>query len=212
MTFFRAIPKLAVLVALAFLAAGGPAAATDSRPAVHVLLATDRGDIEVVLYPDKAPLTAGNFLRYVDKGYFDGGGFYRVVRPDNDHGNPPISVIQGGPRPGTANKFPPIAHESTATSGLRHRDGTISMARGAIGTAGAEFFITIGDQPGLDAGGKRNADGQGFAAFGQVVRGMDVVRAINALKAASNGADPYTKGQVLIPPVIIKTARRVKTP
>jgi peptidyl-prolyl cis-trans isomerase A (cyclophilin A) len=146
----------------------------------QVLFETDRGDIRAELYPQQAPATVANFLRYVDAQLFDSTTFYRVVRLDNQPNNAvKIEVIQGGigfdddPRP-----FPPIAHETTDRTGLRHRDGTLSMARNGPGTASSEFFICVGDQPALDFGGRRNPDGQGFAAFGRVVAGMPVVRTI----------------------------------
>ena len=146
----------------------------------HVLLQTELGDITVELYADKAPVTVSNFLRYVGEGRFRDATFYRVVtlenQPDNDV---KIEVVQGGlfdddhPQ-----ALPPIPHETTRSTGIRHLNGTISMARYGPGTASSEFFICIGDQPSLDYGGKRNPDGEGFAAFGRVVKGMDVVRKI----------------------------------
>jgi len=183
----------------------------DSRP--HVVLVTEKGEIEIELYPEQAPATVANFLRYVDEGVFEpgdgaqngegGATFYRVVRSDNQLGHPvPIEVIQGGltieddhPR-----RLPPIRHESTEKTGLKHLDGTFSMARMAPGTASSEFFICVGDQPELDFGGRRNPDGQGFAAFGRVVRGMDVVREIHRLPV---------EGQALVDPVEILEIRRV---
>ncbi len=152
--------------------------ATGSNP--RIMIRTDVGDIKVEVFAAQAPITAANFLRYVDAGLFKGASFYRVVRPDNQPNNRvKIEVIQGGlgfsdeERP-----FPPIEHETTNKTGILHRDGTISMARDAPGSATSEFFICVGDQPELDFGGKRNPDGQGFAAFGRVVEGMDVVRKI----------------------------------
>ena len=143
------------------------ACAAEAPAVVRVMLATSLGNIELELYPDKAPLTVANFLRLVDGGYLEGGSFYRSVSPENDHGSPVIAVIQGGigdaPSP-----FAPIAHESTAATGLLHLNGSISMARAAVGTASSEFFICIGDQPALDFGAMRNPDGQGFAVFGRV--------------------------------------------
>jgi peptidyl-prolyl cis-trans isomerase A (cyclophilin A) len=137
----------------------------------------------VEVYPGKAPVTANHFLGLVEQGVFTGACFYRVVRLDNQPLNQvKIEVIQGGLLVDSlVNKYPTVAHETTKVSGIRHTDGAISMARNLPGTASTEFFICIGDQPSLDVGGKRNPDGQGFAAFGKVTRGMEVVRAIQSL-------------------------------
>jgi peptidyl-prolyl cis-trans isomerase A (cyclophilin A) len=176
------------------------------RPVV-VTLVTSLGEIEVEVFERQAPLSARDFLRYVDEGRYAGARFYRVVRKDNDHGTPPIEVIQGGVD--EAQALPPIAHETTQQTGLRHRDGTVSLARGAPGTGSASaFFICIGDQPALDFGGMRNTDGQGFAAFGRVVRGMDVVRRIHQLRADAPADSEYMKGQMLSEPVVIEKAFR----
>jgi peptidyl-prolyl cis-trans isomerase A (cyclophilin A) len=165
-------------------------------------MSTGQGDIEIDLYLDKAPITAGNFLKLVENGDLDGGSFYRVVTYDNDRGSPKIEVIQGGL--GDASEgFDAIEHETTEQTGILHTDGVISMARGGVGTASTEFFICIGDQPGLDHGQPRNADGQGFAAFGKVVSGMDVVQKIQGLPADGPTESDYTKGQILSKPVSI---------
>jgi peptidyl-prolyl cis-trans isomerase A (cyclophilin A) len=159
----------------------------------------------IALDPARAPLSAGAFLTCVTAGAYGGGSFTRVVRPDNDHGHPIISVVQGAARAGF--KAPPVAHEPTSRTGLRHRDGTISLPRDGVGTAtGAEFFICVGDQPALDYGARRNADGQGFAAFGQVTQGMDIVRRIWGQAATGPSPDAYTAGQILAPPVPIISA------
>ena len=174
---------------------------------VRVVMATAQGDIEIDLYLDRAPVTAGNFLRLVDDGDFDGATFYRVVTYDNDRGSPKIEVIQGGL--GDAGEaFDTIEHETTEDTGIRHTDGVISMARGEVGTASTEFFICVGDQPGLDYGQLRNSDGQGFAAFGKVVSGMDVVRRINSLSADASSDSEYMAGQILTEPVQIASVRR----
>ena len=150
---------------------------------IPIHITTDLGDIHAELNPDAAPITVANFLRYLEAGSYTNGRFWRTVtlNPDNQPNNEiKIEVIQA-----TVNaereqsKFDPIALERTTLSGLRHRDGTISMARFAPDSAQCDFFICIGDQPSLDFGGMRNPDGQGFAAFGQVISGMDVVRSIN---------------------------------
>jgi len=144
-------------------------------------LRTAAGEIQFRVYPDKAPLTAANFLRYVEAGLYNGTTFFRVVTPDNQPNNKiKIEVIQGGDVD-EKKCFPPIAHETTKMTGLRHLDGTISMARDKPGTATSSFFICIGRQPELDFGGRRNPDGQGFAAFGRVIKGMDVVHRVQKM-------------------------------
>ena len=174
---------------------------------VTVILCTSLGDIELVVYPQKAPLSAGDFLDYVDRGLYQGAAFYRVIRPDNDAGSPVIEAIQGG----LLTESPPtefIAHESTQQTGIKHLDGTLSLARREVGTGtAAAFFIIIGDQPSMDFGGSRNADMQGFAAFGRVVKGMDVVRAIQEIRETSDEG-PFVKGQKLSNPVAIESVKR----
>ena len=168
---------------------------------VVVELQTDLGEIVVALDIDRAPRTAANFLRYVDLGLLDGTSFYRVVRPANQPQNPvKIAVIQGGlGDEGEQESLLPIRMESTEETGLRHLDGVISMARLGPDTARGDFFICVGDQPELDAGGRRNPDGFGFAAFGRVTEGMDVVHRIHQAPA---------EGQTLVPSVGIITAGR----
>jgi len=146
----------------------------------EVVMKTSFGDIVIEVYDDKAPVTAGNFMRYVNEGRFKDAVFYRVVTPDNQPQNDvKIEVIQGGLfEDDHPDALPPIKHETTKETGIKHLDGTISMARNEPGSASSEFFICIGDQPELDYGGKRNPDGQGFAAFGKVIKGMDIVRKI----------------------------------
>lgn len=167
-----------------------------AAPGPRVRLVTDLGDIVLQLDTRHAPRTTANFLRYVDEGRYEGATFYRVVRPDNQpRDSIRIEVIQGGLGfREDGRRLPPIPHETTRETGLRHLDGTVSMARAAPGTASSEFFICLGAQPVLDYGGRRNPDGQGFAAFGQVVAGMDVVRRIQRLDA---------EGQMLREPVRI---------
>ena len=175
----------------------------------QVTLETEMGDIVIEVMTDKAPVSGGDFLTYVEKGLYSGEGFYRVVRAaDNDHGAPKIDVIQGGLIDDSAG-LAPVAHETTETTGIKHTDGTISLARDVVGTGSAAyFFITIGDQPGLDFGANRNADKQGFAAFGRVVSGMDVVRNIHSVPADHFiQAEGYTGGQMLKEPVRIIGAR-----
>ncbi len=153
---------------------------------VKIEMQTELGIIIAELYTDKAPITSDNFIRYIQNDQYDSAHFYRVVRMDNQPNNEvKIEVIQGGLGFGSKRPYPPIAHETTDQTGILHQDGTISMARSKPGSASSEIFICIGDQPELDFGGKRNPDGQGFAAFGQVVQGMDVVRKIQNME--SNG-------------------------
>jgi CubicO group peptidase (beta-lactamase class C family)/cyclophilin family peptidyl-prolyl cis-trans isomerase len=158
-------------------AAGAAPAANQALPVVDIV--TEAGTIRVQLDPARAPKTVENFLRYVRAGFFDGTSFYRTVTMANQPDNPVrIEVIQGG-ADDAKEAFPPIALERTSVTGLRHVDGAISMARDGPDTATSEFFICVGDQPELDFGGRRNPDGQGFAAFGHVIAGMDVVRRIH---------------------------------
>lgn len=149
-------------------------------------------------------------MAHLDAELYNGAGFYRTVYPENDNGNPKISVIQGGVLPGTEG-LPPVSHETTGQTGILHKDGVISLARGEVGTGGgAAFFICIGDQPSLDMGGGRavSGDGQGFAAFGRVIRGMDVVRTIHQSRPSGNTEDAYLAGQILDPPIKILRAYR----
>jgi len=142
------------------------------------VIETELGNIKFEVYPNKAPISVSNFLKYVELSNFDSATFFRVVRMDNQPNDSiKIEVIQGA-FASSGNSFDPIAHETTNKIGLLHKDGTISMARLNPGTASNSFFICINDQPELDYGGKRNPDGQGFAAFGQVIDGMDVVKKI----------------------------------
>ena len=180
------------------------AACAKSAPdAPQVVMKTSEGSITLELYPEKAPATVENFLRYVDEGAYNGSYIYRTTRADND---PMITIIQGGLwapwRDGLDEDYEPqhptVIHETTKLSGLSHTDGVISMARMEPGTASSEFFISIGDNTALDFGGARNPDGQGFAAFGRVVDGMDVVRAINTEPVAEGEG---FAGQILAAPV-----------
>jgi peptidyl-prolyl cis-trans isomerase A (cyclophilin A) len=188
---------------LTLFAFGGLAAAADG-PAkmVRVVIRTELGDIEVELDAARAPATVANFLRYVDGKFYDGGRFHRTVKPDNQPDNKiKIEVVQAGINPNRAKEeFPSIKLERTRDTKLAHKDGTISMARDGPDTATSDFFICVGDQPELDFDGKRNPDGQGFAAFGRVVEGMDVVRKIQSAPA---------EGQTLTPPVkIVRVIRK----
>ena len=162
---------------------------------IPISMETELGSIQMVLYPDRAPITVSNFLRYVDENRYKDFHFYRVVhmenQPDNDV---KIEVIQGGlgfdkhPM-----ELPTILHETTDKTGIRHLNGTLSMARLEPGTASSEIFICINDQPELDFGGKRNPDDQGFAAFGKVISGMDVIRKIQLLPETKQMLDKVVK-------------------
>jgi peptidyl-prolyl cis-trans isomerase A (cyclophilin A) len=195
-----------MLIASGLALAAGPALAQPQDGLVRVALKTSKGVITLDLNVGKAPITAGNFLRYVDQKRFDKSAFYRAARVV---GAPEIGFIQGGLRNDPARELKPIAHESTTKTGLSHKDGTISMARRAPGTATSEYFICVGDQPGMDADPAASGDNKGFAAFGQVVDGMDLVHAILALPTSPTAGAGPMKGQMLSPPVPILTARRV---
>jgi peptidyl-prolyl cis-trans isomerase A (cyclophilin A) len=191
------------LLAAAGVFAASPALAQPEAP--RVAIRTDHGLIVVKLAADKAPITAANFLRYVDAHRFDGSSFYRAVRSQGAG----TGLIEGGLQNDPAKLFPPIAHESTSQTGLSHQDGTISMARYAPGTATADFFICAGPSPYLDANPAAPGDNAGYAAFGEVVDGMVVVRAIMALPTNGVARNPAMRGQILSPPVAIVTMRRV---
>jgi peptidyl-prolyl cis-trans isomerase A (cyclophilin A) len=175
---------------------------------VPVVIETTLGAIEVEINTKAAPITAANFLSHVDNGLYDSGIFHRTVTLENQtalsaatsDSSVVIEVIQGGISP---EKLPadlqPIPLERTTDTGLKHTDGAISMGRGSADSAIEQFFICIGDQPGLDYGAMRNPDGQGFAAFGYVTKGMDVVRAIQV--------SPH-EGQKLTPPIAIRKISR----
>jgi peptidyl-prolyl cis-trans isomerase A (cyclophilin A) len=183
------------------------AAGAGAGRSCRVVIDTALGPIGVLLDLGRAPISAGDFLKYVDRGLYAGGAFYRTVRPDDDPKPIKIEVVQGG-LTDDGKYLDPIAHEPTSLTGLRHRNGTISIARDAVGTgtAGA-FFICIGDQPELDFGGRRNPDGQGFAAFGHVTSGMKLIRAMGALK--TQGPPGSSGGELIASPVQIVGARRV---
>lgn len=187
---------ISVIICLSLLTLG-----TWAQKSPSCLIKTSMGDIQIELYPEKAPVTVANFLKYVDQKMYDGTNFYRVCTPENEKERKvKIEVIQGGDVP-EAKQFAPIPIETTRQTGLKHLDGTLSMARDQPNTATSSFFICINNQPELDFAGKRNPDGQGFAAFGRVTKGMQVVRAIQAQK---------DKQQYLIAPVTIQWIRRVE--
>ena len=174
----------------------------------NIAFKTSKGDIIIELYNQIAPITVDNFLRHLDGGHYDGSSFYRTVTHQNDNGSPKIEVIQGGL--GDIDKpFPAISHESTNITKLKHEDGTISMSRGEVNSATSDFFICIGSQQGLDFGGERNNDGQGFAAFGNVIEGMDIARDINGMPSNKKTDNEYVKGQMINNPIIIEKAVRL---
>ncbi|HWR16640.1 MAG TPA: peptidylprolyl isomerase [Terriglobales bacterium] len=180
-----------------------PLLATDKPKQTNVMLRTQVGEIVIEVDSAHAPITAANFLRYVKAGFYNGGVFHRTVTLQNQPENRvKIEVVQAGANPSREKEsFPAIALERTNQTGLKHLDGTVSMARMEPDTATSDFFICVGSQPELDFAGRRNPDGQGFAAFGKVVKGMDVVRRIHASAA---------KGQSLTPPIKILSASIVQ--
>ncbi len=214
-----AMDRRAVLAGAGALAASSayaqPQPATSPTPAPafpapaagpHVLVQTAAGAFTIELAADKAPVTCANFLRYVDARRYDGGVFYRALKLLAE---PVTGLVQGGLRNDPGKAFPPIAHESTRTTGLSHKDGTLSMARYAPGTATSEFFICVGDIVSLDADPTQPGDNEGFAAFGRVVQGMDTVKSILASPVSPTAGDGDLKGQMLAPEIAILGARRV---
>ena len=186
------------LIQLAVVMSSGKVFPSESDFAkVTVRLCTVLGVIDLTLAAQQAPVTARNFLTYVAEQAYDGGSFYRnVTLASQRHGHVKIEVIQGGARK-DASDHDPILLEPTSITGLKHLTGTISMARDTPNSATSDFFICINDQPELDFGGARNPDGQGFAAFGRVIRGMRVVRSIHA---------GHVNGDRLRPPIAIHKA------
>ena len=181
-------------------------AAQVDRPIV--VLETSAGEIEMTVYPEKAPISAGDFLRYVDEGLYDGQGFYRVVHAENDPRDMGMSLIQGG-RLDQEMVGGPIAHELTTDTGISNADGAVAIARLEPGTGSAAyFFINIGNNDFLDTGGTRNPDGQGYATFARVIKGLDVARAIQSMATSAESDEAVTQGQILKDPVIITRAYR----
>jgi peptidyl-prolyl cis-trans isomerase A (cyclophilin A) len=210
---FASILILASVIAApagAQLGAPAPATSVASPPAeapkyrtVRVSLQTDAGPIVLELEEERAPATVANFLRYVDKKRLDGTSFYRATRIAPGYG-----LIQGGARNDPKRLFPPVAHEPTSKTGLTHADGTISMARANPGSATGDFFITIGTMPVMDADPAKPGDNVGYAAFGRVVEGMDVVRKILEAPTSPTEGEGVMKGQMLAPKITIVQARR----
>jgi peptidyl-prolyl cis-trans isomerase A (cyclophilin A) len=201
--------RIALTLAAALTAAGAGAQQTAGQPQgdVVVRIETPLGSIDLVVDTRDAPITAANFLKYVDNHLYDGGRFHRATRPDNYTpalpNRPPMEIVQAGINPAKRSEgFGPIPLERTSVTGLKHRVGTVSMARAAqADTATSDFFICLDDQPSLDFGGKRFDDAQGAAAFGHVLKGMDVVRRIQ---------QQPVKGQNLDPPITIVRMFRVE--
>ena len=182
----------------------------DAAPARTAVIATSLGEIRVALDAEAAPVTVANFIAHAQAGHLDGGSFYRSVRPDNDRpGIAPMGLIQGGHSFDGLPDAVGIMHEPTSGTGLSHARAAISMARDEPGTATTEFFIMVADYPDLDAGpGKRNPDEAGYAVFGAVIEGMDVVEAIWASPTSADTAPadfPYA--QFIVEPVVIEQVR-----
>ena len=187
--------------------APAPAPAVPATPLPRVVIETGQGAIIIELAADKAPITSANFLRYVDAKRFDGATFYRAMTLQP---KPLTGLLQGGAKNDPAKAFPPIAHESTQQTGLSNKDGAVSMARYAPGTAASEFFICVGDLSSLDADPKQSGDNLGFAVFAHVVQGMEVVKAILADPvSATKGEDSGMRGQILDPEVVMVSVRRL---
>ena len=200
-------PMLAALLGAAPKPLAKPAPLPDT---VRVAMATELGTMTMDIDAKHAPITARNFITYVDQKRFDGVTFYRVMKLD--WGTPPNGIIQAGPRGDPKRVLKPIAHEPTTVTGIHHKAGTLSMARLAPGTATADFTILLSDQPYFDADPTRDDPGarDGYAAFGQVVEGMDVARKIYDAPLSPTQGQGILKGQMIEKPVKIITVRRVK--
>lgn len=214
MPALRALFVLFVALGLGSAAFAQKAPPAPAAPA-YVALTTDLGKIVVELDRQNAPVTSANFLAYVDKKLFDGTSFYRAMTLTPEG----LGLVQGGlsgaPAKDAAKHrpLPPIAHEPTTRTGLAHTDGAISMARGAPGTATGDFFIITGGAiPGLDANPDRGGDNLGYAVFGRVVQGMDVVRAILGQPVSATKGEGSMRGQMLEKPVVIEKAARTTPP
>jgi len=192
--------------------AATPAPAPPAKPNPRVKIETAQGAIVVELFPAKAPITVANYLKYVDRGLFNGATFYRASRPPGYAGTD-YGLIQGGLQNDPKKVLPPIAHESTVKTGLTHKtEGTISMGRHAPGTAQSDWSITLGDMSYLDADPKDPRKTPGFAAFGQVVEGLDVVQKIIALPTDPTKGEGAMKGEMLKQPLRITRVSRVAAP
>jgi peptidyl-prolyl cis-trans isomerase A (cyclophilin A) len=178
-------------------------AASPPPEVVKVVMQTAQGDIHLVIEKGRAPITAGNFLKYVDQKRFDNITFYRAMKLDEEG---KYGLVQGGLRGDPKRVLPPIAHEPAAVTGLSHLNGAISMAQAKPGTATADFFIIIGDLVSLD--GKNTPEDPGYAVFGRVTEGMDVVKAIMAMPRSETAGEGVMKGQMLLEPLRVRTVRR----
>lgn len=204
---FLAAALLAALAAPAFAQTSPPVPpAAAKEDLVQVAIDTSLGRIVVALDRAHAPVSTANFLHYVDTHRFDGQNFYRAMHLD---GYPGAGLIQAGIRTDARKLYPPIAHEPTTQTGLHNVTGAISLANAGPGTARADFFILLSDMPGLDAGGP-GGDANGFAAFGHVTEGMDVVKKIYDSPVSPTKGDGAMKGQMLDPPIKILKVERVK--
>jgi peptidyl-prolyl cis-trans isomerase A (cyclophilin A) len=199
-----------LLVALTAAAPKKSAAPAPLPDTVRVAMVTELGSMTMDIDAKRAPITARNFINYVDQKRFDGVTFYRVMKLD--WGTPPNGIIQAGPRGDPKRVLKPIPHEPTTVTGVLHKAGTLSMARLAPGTATADFTILLSDQPYFDADPTREdpASRDGYAAFGQVVQGMDVARKIYDVPLSPTLGTGFLKGQMIAKPVRIISARRVK--
>lgn len=226
---FTILAGLAALIATPALAQTPPAAAPSapvaatapSTPAaipvaearkpvtVKVAIVTTAGPIMLELEKERAPITTNNFLRYVDQKRFDGMSFYRAVTVA---GTPDYGILQGGTNNDPKRTLPPIAHEPTLKTGLAHVSGTVSMGRNAPGTAAGDFFIIVGDMPYMDADPTKPGDNLGYAAFGHVIEGMDVVKQMLVAPTSQTKGVGVMKGQMIENPIMIISARRVLAP
>ena len=184
-----------------------PAFAQEAAPLPRVQMETSAGRIVIEVETEKAPITAANFLKYVDERRFDGTSFYRAMQA-----GPGAGLVQGGTNNDPARTLPPIAHEPTTVTGLSHVDGAVSMARYDPGTATGDFFVSVGPTPSYDAGRPFSIDAHGFAVFGRVVYGMDVVRAILTAPTSPTEGEGFMRGQMLEPKITILQAWREVAP
>ena len=189
---------------------GSVSAEENKSPEDVVILETTLGTISIKLFHDTAPISSADFLRYVKQDLYQNEGFYRVVREDNDHGEPKIDIIQGGlldDKEGLS----PVAHETTKKTGLAHKRGAVSLARGEVGSGSAAyFFIVVKDSPGLDFGENRNLDKQGFAVFAEVIKGMEIVDRIYQTPKSELKGEGYLHGQILKSPILISSAKATR--
>lgn len=192
-----------VLTGLAAATATPVLAQTATPGIIRVTMTTAEGSLILELAADKAPLTVANFLRYVDAGRYNGGEIYRGMAVSS---NPLMGLVQGGAKPGKP--IPPVAHEPTTQTGLKHVDGTVSLARYAPGTGTSDFFICVGDAGYLDANPAATGDNAGFAAFGQVVEGMDIIKRILVMPKSQKADNPAMVGQMLATYVKILSVKR----